>query len=277
MRHKTFAFMSRGNTLFAQRWWPNYYPKAVVIFIHTWAGHSARDIELIERLTTLGYACYGFDFIGHGKTEGKRGYLSDFDEWVTDLTSFIEVVHSELRSLPVFLHAYGVGATVAANYLTSGHSDIDGVVFNSGALAVGKKIAKVHILLAWVIGGIFPRIPVAPLPPNSMSTVAEQQQAYDNDPLVFHGQMTAGTGKELLMASLHITQRLHKISVPFLALQGRHDTLVTGSDQLYQQASSQDKMLKSYDALHDLLHDKAAEQVITDIIEWLEMQLVIRR
>ncbi|WP_297923064.1 alpha/beta fold hydrolase [uncultured Agitococcus sp.] len=275
MRHKTFEFMSRGKTFFAQRWWPDTYPKAVVIFIHTWAGHSSRHLPLIERLTQLGYACYGFDFMGHGHTQGKRAYIPDFDYWLADLTTFIEVVHSELRSVPFFLHGYGVGATAAANYVVSGHTDVDGIIFNSGALAVGKKIAKVHIMLAWIIGRILPIIPIAPLPPNTMSTLADKQQAYDTDPLIYHGQMAAGTGKELLMASMYISQRLHKIAVPFLALQGRQDTLVTGSEQLYQQASSSDKTLKSYDALHDLLNDKTAEQVITDIIEWLEARVVV--
>lgn len=70
----------------------------------------------------------------------------------------------------------------------------------------------------------FYRVFLLPLPPDSMSSVYDEQRVYDNDPLVFHGQMTAGTGKELLMASVHVTPRLHKISTPFLALQGRKDT-----------------------------------------------------
>lgn len=270
MRHKPFEFMSRGKTFFAQRWWPDQYPKAVVVFVHSWAGHSNRYEKIAEVLTQQGYACYGFDFLGHGQTQqGRRAYIADFEHWVADLTTFIEVVHSELRSVPFFVHGYGTGGGVVAHYLSSGHNDVDGVIFNSSALAVGKKVSKAHILLAWIIGGILPRIPVAPLPPNSMSSIVSEQQAYDNDPLVFHGQMTAGTGKELLMASLHITHRLHKISTPFLALQGRQNTLVSGAEQLYQQASSSDKTLKQYDALHDLLHEKETPQVIADIVEWL--------
>ena len=62
MRHKAFEFMSRGKKFFAQRWWPDAYPKAVVVFVHTWAGHSGRDAQLAEQLTVQGYACYGFDF-----------------------------------------------------------------------------------------------------------------------------------------------------------------------------------------------------------------------
>jgi acylglycerol lipase len=273
MRHKPFEFMSRGKTFFAQRWWPDQYPKAVVVFVHTWAGHSNRDAKLAEALTEQGYACYGFDFLGHGQTKGRRAYITDFDHWVADFTTFVEVVHSELRSVPFFVHGYGTGGCVAAHYLTSGHNDIDGVIFNASALAVGKRISKAHILLAWIIGGILPRIPVAPLPPDSMSSVYDEQRAYDNDPLVFHGQMTAGTGKELLMASLHITHRLHKISTPFLALQGRKDTLVTGAEQLYKEASSTQKELKQYDALHDLLHERETPQVMSDIVDWLNQRM----
>lgn len=273
MRHKTFEFMSRGKTLFAQRWWPDSYPKAVVVFVHTWAGHSSRDVALIEKLTDLGYACYGFDFIGHGHTRGKRAHISDFSHWVSDLSTFVEVVKSELRSVSFFLYGHGVGATAAANYVTMGQVDIDGIIFSNGSLAVGQKISKFHIVMAWIIGGILPVLPVASLPPNSISTLPEQQTAYDEDPLVFHGKMSAGTGKALLMASMRIPPRLNKITVPFLALYGRQNSLVMGSEQLYQQASSTDKTLKSYDALHDLLHDACAEQVMTDIVDWLEARV----
>jgi alpha-beta hydrolase superfamily lysophospholipase len=103
--------------------------------------------------------------------------------------------------------------------------------------------------LAWIIGGVLPRIPVAPLPPDSMSSVYDEQRAYDNDPLVFHGQMT------------------------FLALQGRKDTLVTGAEQLYKEASSTQKELKQYDALHDLLHERETPQVMSDIVDWLNQRM----
>ena len=275
MRHKTFQFLSRGKTLFAQRWWPDHYPKAVVIFIHSWADYSTRNAELAEHLTQYGYACYGFDFQGHGQSQGRKGYIANFNHWVSDLTTFIEVVHSELRSVPVFLHGYGVGGCVAAHYLTSHANDIDGVIFNAGALAVGKKVSKAHILLAWILGGIIPRIPVAPLPPNSMSSVIDEQLAYDNDPLVYHGQMAAGTGKELLMASVHITKKFARIQTPFLVLQGTNDTLVTGGEMLYEQAASTEKSIKHYQgALHDLLHERVKEEVMSDICQWLEDRMM---
>lgn len=274
MRHKSFEFLSRGKTLFAQRWWPDYYPKAVVIFVHSWADHSSRNAELAERLTQEGYACYGFDFQGHGQSQGRRAYIADFNHWVLDLTTFIEVVHSELRSVPVFIHGYSVGACVAAHYLTSHTNDIDGVIFNAGALAVGKKISKAHIILAWIIGGIIPRIPVAPLPPNSISSVIDEQTAYDNDPLIFHGQMAAGTGKELLMATVHITKKFTIIQTPLLILQGTNDTLVTGAELLYEQASTSEKTIKHYQsALHDLLHERVKNEVMGDIVQWLEARM----
>ena len=72
-RSKTFQFRSRGKLLFAQKWWPKDYPRAVVIFVHSWAEHSGRYADISGHLTKQGYATYGFDFEGHGQSDGFRG------------------------------------------------------------------------------------------------------------------------------------------------------------------------------------------------------------
>lgn len=273
-RHQTFQFRSRGHMLFAQRWWPaSAYPQAVVIFIHSWADHSGRYHEIAEYLTKGQYAAYSFDFVGHGQSEGYRGHIPDFQHWVMDLTTFIGVVQSELRSVPIFLVGYGVGGCVAAHYLTAHQHEIDGVIFNASALVVSKDISRFKIMLAWLIGGIIPKLPLAGLPPNQISRVAEEQQAYDADPLVYHGKMNAGTGKELLLANLAIGKSLPYISIPLLVLQGSADTLVSpeGGTAVYNLAQSVDKELELYpDALHDLLHEQEKEAVFTRIRGWLD-------
>jgi alpha-beta hydrolase superfamily lysophospholipase len=48
---------------------------------------------------------------------------------------------------------------------------------------------------------------------------------------------------------------------------------VTGAEQLYKNASSTEKTLKQYDALHDLLHERETPQVMADIVEWLNQRM----
>jgi alpha-beta hydrolase superfamily lysophospholipase len=274
MRNKTFQFRSRGKMLSAQKWWPKKdYPRAVVIFIHSWADYSGRYSEVAQHLAVGGYASYSFDFEGHGDSEGYRGHIADFQHWVADLTTFVATVQSELRSVPVFLCGYGVGGCVAAHYITSDHHDVDGVIFNASALEVGKDISSFKVMIAWLIGGLIPKLPISSLPPNQISSVLTEQRAYDEDEKVYHGKMTAGTGKELLLASMHISKQLAKIEAPLLVLQGTGDMLVSpeGGTAVYHQARSIDKSLQIYDdARHDLFHEQQKSTVFEHVKSWLD-------
>lgn len=278
-RKKTFQFRSRGHMLAAQKWWPKKdYPRAVVIFIHSWADHSGRYDEAAQYLAQGGYASYSFDFEGHGGSDGYRGHIADFQHWVADLSTFIGAVQSELRSVPIFLCGYGVGGCVAAHYIISGHHDIDGVIFNASALVVSKDISKFKILMAWLIGGLIPKLPISALPPNQISSVLAEQRAYDEDELVFHGKMSAGTGKELLLANLSIAKQLNKITIPLLVLQGTADVLVSpeGGKAAYEQAASSDKTLELYEgALHDLFHEQQKLTVFDHLKTWLDARTAV--
>lgn len=277
MRHKPFEFRSRGKMLYAQRWWPaGDYPRAVVIFIHSWADHSGRYSEVAQFLSEGGYASYGFDFEGHGQSEGHRAHISDFQHWVSDLTTFIATVQSELRSVPIFLAGYGVGGCVAAHYLAKHQHDIDGVIFNASALVVSKEISRFKIMMAWLIGGVIPKLPLAGLPPNQISSEIQEQRAYDEDPHVYHGKMNAGTGKELLLANLTISKFLPRITTPLLVLQGSADKLVSpeGGTAVYTLAQSIDKELEMYqDALHDLFHERQKYDVFARVRNWLDARI----
>lgn len=276
VRHKTFQFRSRAHLLFAQRWLPAAYPRAVIIFIHSWSDHSGRYADVATQLAEAGYASYACDYEGHGQSVGERSQIRSFQSWVTDLENFIGAVQSEWRSVPMFLCGHGVGGGVAAHYLVAPHQgqEIDGVIFNASTLVLGPEVPKLKVWLAWFVGRLLPWLPIPTQFNGSLlSRDPAAAQAYEQDPLVHHQRMTAGTGRQLLMANIKAGKNLHRLQVPMLVLHGSADTLVTeaGSREVHEKAASIDKTLKIYDgALHDLFHDTCREQVISDIRDWLD-------
>ena len=63
------------------------------------------------------------------------------------------------------------------------------------------------------------------------------------------------------------------IELPLLVLHGTGDLVVDprGSRELHARARSTDKTVKLYEGLyHDLLHEPEKEQVMADLIEWLD-------
>ena len=42
--------------------------------------HSGRYMTAVDHFVPLGYAVYGLDHIGHGKSDGAREYVERFDD-----------------------------------------------------------------------------------------------------------------------------------------------------------------------------------------------------
>lgn len=73
-------------------------------------------------------------------------------------------------------------------------------------------------------------------------------------------------------------QNLERVSVPFLALHGKEDTITgpEGSQKLYEVAASKDKTLRLYEgAYHSLIQgelDETRDQVLRDLKAWLDLR-----
>ena len=67
------------------------------------------------RLAQAGYAVYGVDYEGHGKSEGLQGYVPSFDVLVADCDAFFAAVVASTANteLPRFLLGESMGGAVA--------------------------------------------------------------------------------------------------------------------------------------------------------------------
>ncbi len=76
MQSSTFTLTTPdGTDVFVNRWLPDGDARAVVQIAHGLAEHSSRYARFAQRLTDHGYAVYGSDHRGHGKTSGTTRLL----------------------------------------------------------------------------------------------------------------------------------------------------------------------------------------------------------
>lgn len=100
-----------------------------------------------------------------------------------------------------------------------------------------------------------------------------------SDPLVFTGSIRVRTGYEILRISSYLQQNLRRLRVPFLVLHGTADTVTDpkASQKLYKESSSTDKTIKLYEGfLHDLLFEPEREEIVQEIIEWLNCRVNVQ-
>lgn len=75
MEHIEGKFRGYKNlNLYYQCWRPTEKPRALLLVVHGLAEHSGRYANIAHHFVAKDYAIYGFDYRGHGKSEGLRGY-----------------------------------------------------------------------------------------------------------------------------------------------------------------------------------------------------------
>jgi alpha-beta hydrolase superfamily lysophospholipase len=127
--------------------------------------------------------------------------------------------------------------------------------------------------LAGLVGRWLPRLRLVQVSFQSLSRDPAVVAEFQADPLVFHGRFPVRTGAEILRAMRRLEAAAGSLQLPLLVLQGTADRLCDpdGSREFYRLAGSADKTLRLYDGLyHDIFHEPEHEQVLADLVAWLD-------
>src|SRR5437764_1095656 len=193
-------------------------PRAAVLVLHGWSDHAGRWRDVGERLCAAGYSSYVLDLRGHGRSGGRRGYLSRFSQLLGDLQAFRRVVR--LRTdRPQLLLGTSFGGLVALRYLETQPSDaIAGAVVVSPWLGLAFRPPAWQRLIGRVFADLWPTLPLpARLDADTLSRDPAVNEAYAADPAV-HGVMTPGAWREIQWAQRAVPADSHRIETPLLFL-----------------------------------------------------------
>ena len=280
MKHQEGVFMGVRNTgLYYQGWLPEGEVRAVLLIVHGLAEHSGRYMNLVNRFVPLGYAVYGIDHVGHGRSEGRRLFVDRFVDYTEPLKTYFDMVRCWQPDRPVFLVGHSMGGLIGALYLIAHQEELAGAVLSGPAVKAPGDIPKAVIMIGRVLSTLFPRLGLVPLEAEGVSRDPAVVEAYVADPLVYRGKMTARLGAELIGAMEHVRAEANRITLPVLILQGGADRLVdpSGAQMLYEKVASADKKLIIYEGFyHEVFNEPEHDRVLSDVEQWLEGHSPIR-
>jgi acylglycerol lipase len=262
----------RNARIYYQAWLPEGDIKAVLLVVHGLGEHSGRYGNVVNHLVPLGYAVYGLDHIGHGKSEGDREVVQSFQDYTDTLAVFHNLVQEGQAGKPIFILGHSMGGLIACDYLLDHQADFRGAVISAPTIKVGTGISPVTITMGKILSVLLPKAGVLALDVTAISRDPAVVSAYVNDPLVFHGKTPARLAAELLKAMQRVSAELDKIALPFIVVQGSEDKLVDpgGAQMLYDRASSQDKTIHVYEGLyHEVFNEPERGRVLQDVEDWL--------
>lgn len=124
MRCQMGYFPLGEHRLAAHIFWPPRPPRGTVFYLHGYTDHAVSASRLFKYLIRHDYIVATYDALGHGLSEGQRGYINDFREYLDALEVFLQICRPHLPE-PYHLIGHSLGGAIAKEYLfTKGHAQI---------------------------------------------------------------------------------------------------------------------------------------------------------
>lgn len=265
---------SSGLKLHIRSWPATGNARAIVVVCHGVNSHGGQYLWSGEQFAKAGFAAYALDLRGRGKSEGERFYVETVAEYVDDVAATIELAKSRNPGLPVFLLGHSAGGVVSATYTLDNQKELAGFICESFAFQIpapGFALAAIKGL-----SHIAPRLHVLKLPLEAFTRDPAALAALKADPLIANENQPAATVAALVRADERLMEEFPNIHIPVFIMHGTADkaTVPAGSQVFFDTVGAKDKTLKLYkDHFHDLLNDTGKEQVMADIVAWIDKRL----
>lgn len=268
------TFEGAGGALFLRSWKPDGAARGVVVISHGFNSHGGQYVWVGEELAARGFAVYAHDYRGRGRSEGERFHVEHIGDYEDDLSRAVRLAKSREPGLPVFLLGHSAGGVVACVYALDQQAELAGLICESFAFRVPAPDLALQVIKG--VSHLAPHAGVLKLKNEDFSRDPAVVAAMNADPLIHDETQTSSTVAALQRADERLTKEIPAITLPVLILHGAEDkaTLPKGSQFFHDHAGSADKTLKLYEGrYHDLLNDLGKEEVLGDIVRWIEGRL----
>ncbi len=276
---KTGTLNSADGVKIFYRHYPAQSERGRMVIAHGLGEHSGRYGNVVDRMLPKGVSVWVPDHRGHGQSEGRRGHVLNFVQYLSDLRLSVELAEKDRpEGMRCFLLGHSMGGLIAIDFAQRFPELIDGVIASSPALGMAIEIPGVKKVLGSFMSTIWPGLTMGnELDAARVSHDPKVVSAYETDPLV-HDRVSARFFTEFLAAMETVNERASTLKVPILMQVAGDDHLVNArsSVQFFESLTLQDKTLHVYDGLYHEIYNEWEDQriqVLKDLEDWLEKRL----
>ncbi|WP_298782105.1 alpha/beta hydrolase [uncultured Polaribacter sp.] len=273
MTHDEFNFNIYKTKFFGQ-FWKAKETKAVVVLVHGMGEHSTRYVHVAQKLTKNNFSVVAFDHFGHGKTLGKRGHNPNFGAVLESVSKTIEKAKELFPNKPVFLYGHSMGGNTVINYSIRKKHNLKGIIATSPFLKLAFEPPKIKLAVGKLLQKIAPSITIGNgLNANDISRDKIEIDKYIDDPLI-HNKISPNFSLTFIDTGKWAIRNANKLQTNMYLLHGTDDKITDYKGTQEFTNNSEKATLKLFNGgYHELHNDLCKEEMLQDIINWLNSQL----
>ena len=245
--------------------------RGLLLLCHGMGEHSGRYATVVDTLVPDGWAVYGLDHRGHGRSRGPRVHLRDYAHLLADFDAFRLRISARHPGLRPFLLGHSMGGQVALAHALDHPEDLAGLVLSAPALAA-PPVPRTLRAVARTLVRVRPTLRRAVVDLDGISRDPAVVAAYRADALVHQGNPTLGLSLALADRMVPLAARAPELTLPLLLQHGTADRICdpAGTRALAAAAGSADLTVRWYDGFwHEIYHEPGRERPLADLREWL--------
>ena len=247
--------------------------KANILFLHGYCEHSGMYIQIAKYFTSNNFNFYMIDLPGHGRSSGKRGIISDFNEYVDITFEYIKLIKKSdifcCEQLPLYCFGFSLGGLIISKLSSSKDSSqfIDGVVCINPTFQINSFWVYFFYYIIIIFISIFPIFPFSLIDENIFND-KHQAKIYFDDTYRVKEIDIYTTMKIIQEGKKEISFREYS---PMLLIQSEKDKLIHPKGSIkkskhFRLPQSKFHLIKNQN--HMLLHEDQ-EYLLTVINEWI--------
>ena len=254
-----------AGSIHAVRWQdPDVAARFAVVLVHGYGEHIGRYDHVAEALVRAGAVVYGLDHRGHGRSDGERVLVDDFDELVADVHRLDDIARDERPELPMVMIGHSMGGLIAARYAQRYGSSLAALVLSGPAIG---RFELVPTLLA------LDEIPDDPLDVSVLSRDPLVGATYADDPLVWHGAFKRPTLEAFATSIAAIDEAGSLGDLPLLWIHGADDQLVPIEGTRVGIAAlrgANHRAIEYEGARHEVLNETNRDDVLAELVRFID-------
>jgi alpha-beta hydrolase superfamily lysophospholipase len=261
--------------LYVSVWKPETNIKAIVVLVHGLGEHCQRYAPYIEYFTKQGIAFTAFDLMGHGRSEGTKGTITEYQNLVDDVDICVMKSKNLFPAIPHFVYGHSMGGNIVINYLIEYNPQLEGAIVTSPWLKLTYEPPAISRMAANFLSKILPDITI----PNGLkiehiSHLADEVKKYQTDPFN-HNRISFLLYSSVVQYGRLAIKKAHLVKLPVLLMHGLDDQITSpvASKKMAQNNPALIEWKEWPNQYHELHNEIIRDKLADIVINWISKHL----